>query len=169
MTKPERVSELLTPKQVAEALQKSVFTVRRLIKQGKLPAFKVGNAWRIPRVNLEKFIREQKYHYGLIAVGSTFYRSAVLDKYKTESEKYYLHDQAFSGKLGLRYHLAYRWGKYNPRNIEPAFAELRYQKVPLKNGETAVVINPKESEKIKSIAEEQLHWRKYLIEKPEFE
>jgi excisionase family DNA binding protein len=43
----------LTTAEVAAWLKVSVFTVRRWIKQGDLPARKVGRAWRIPREALE--------------------------------------------------------------------------------------------------------------------
>jgi excisionase family DNA binding protein len=37
----------LTPEEVSELLRVSVYTVRRWIKEGSLPAYKVGRGWRI--------------------------------------------------------------------------------------------------------------------------
>jgi excisionase family DNA binding protein len=37
----------LTPEEVSQLLRVSVYTVRRWIKQGDLPAYKVGRGWRI--------------------------------------------------------------------------------------------------------------------------
>lgn len=39
--------KLLTTTQVAEMIQMDVVTVRRWARQGRLPAIKVGNRWRI--------------------------------------------------------------------------------------------------------------------------
>jgi excisionase family DNA binding protein len=37
----------LTPQEVSNLLRVSVYTVRRWIKEGSLPAYKVGRGWRI--------------------------------------------------------------------------------------------------------------------------
>jgi excisionase family DNA binding protein len=37
----------LTPRQVSEIMRVSVYTVRRWILEGELPAAKVGRGWRI--------------------------------------------------------------------------------------------------------------------------
>ena len=39
---------LLPPKRVAEACGVSVWTVKRLLKRGKLPGVRVGVQWRVP-------------------------------------------------------------------------------------------------------------------------
>jgi len=41
--------ELMTIRQVAEYLQVSISTVRRMLADGRLSGIKVGRAWRIPR------------------------------------------------------------------------------------------------------------------------
>jgi len=38
----------------------NVTTVYRLAKQGKLPAFKVGNQWRFSEVRLEEWIANRE-------------------------------------------------------------------------------------------------------------
>ncbi len=37
----------LTPQEVSRLLRVSVYTVRRWIKEGHLPAYKIGRGWRI--------------------------------------------------------------------------------------------------------------------------
>ncbi len=39
--------ETLTPSEVAKSLKLHPFTVTRLAREGKLPAFKVGGVWQI--------------------------------------------------------------------------------------------------------------------------
>ncbi len=56
----EPMHPFLTPKEVSELLQVSVFTVRRWIKQGELPAYKVGRLWRIRRSDLNEWLSEQR-------------------------------------------------------------------------------------------------------------
>jgi len=50
----------LTPQEVSSLLQISVYTVRRWIKQGELPAYKVGRLWRIKNSDLEQWLDEQR-------------------------------------------------------------------------------------------------------------
>ncbi|MGD2147417.1 MAG: helix-turn-helix domain-containing protein [Anaerolineae bacterium] len=50
----------LTPEEVSDLLQVSVYTVRRWIKQGELPAYKVGRLWRIDQVDLSRWLNQQR-------------------------------------------------------------------------------------------------------------
>jgi excisionase family DNA binding protein len=50
----------LTPEEVSDLLQVSVYTVRRWIKQGELPAYKVGRLWRIDKVDLSNWLDQQR-------------------------------------------------------------------------------------------------------------
>ena len=50
----------LTPKEVSDFLRVSTQTVLRWIKEGKLPAYKVGRAWRISKVDLDKWLNQQR-------------------------------------------------------------------------------------------------------------
>ncbi len=50
----------LTPHEVSELLQVSVYTVRRWIKQGELPAYKVGRLWRIKKGDLNTWLDQQR-------------------------------------------------------------------------------------------------------------
>jgi putative molybdopterin biosynthesis protein len=50
----------LTPEEVSDLLQVSVYTVRRWIKQGELPAYKVGRLWRIDKADLKDWLSHQR-------------------------------------------------------------------------------------------------------------
>lgn len=49
--------DVLTPEQVAEHLQLNKDTVYRLIRSHKLAATRIGRAYRVPREDLEAFLR----------------------------------------------------------------------------------------------------------------
>jgi len=46
----------LTTAEVAKKLRVSIWTVRNLIKDGKLTAFRVGAQWRIPAKEIEDIV-----------------------------------------------------------------------------------------------------------------
>ncbi len=48
--------ETLTPGEVAKILKLHPFTVTRLAREGKVPAFKVGGVWRVRKDQFEKWI-----------------------------------------------------------------------------------------------------------------
>jgi excisionase family DNA binding protein len=48
------VNEVLTVEEVARLLKVTSTTVRRWCLSGRLPAFKIGRAWRIPREGLRR-------------------------------------------------------------------------------------------------------------------
>jgi excisionase family DNA binding protein len=50
----------LTPQEVSDLLRVSVYTVRRWIKEGELPAYKVGRGWRISEADLERWLSSQR-------------------------------------------------------------------------------------------------------------
>lgn len=47
-------NEILTADEVARLLKTTPQTIWRWCKAGKLPAFKVGNGWRIRRADLDR-------------------------------------------------------------------------------------------------------------------
>jgi excisionase family DNA binding protein len=49
--------DMLTIQQVAEYLQISDSTVRRMLKDGRLRGTNLGAVWRIPRESVEELIR----------------------------------------------------------------------------------------------------------------
>ena len=55
MNEPER---LLGRKQVAERLGLSPLTVGKMMRAGRLPAFKMGRLWRVREADLDTYVRE---------------------------------------------------------------------------------------------------------------
>lgn len=51
----------MTPQDVSDVLQVSVYTVRRWIKEGTLPAYKVGRLWRIEKVDFDEWLAQQRH------------------------------------------------------------------------------------------------------------
>jgi excisionase family DNA binding protein len=52
--------EIMTIKELAEYLKIAEKTAYRFASEGKVPGFKVGNAWRFHKGDLEKWILNQK-------------------------------------------------------------------------------------------------------------
>lgn len=61
--------EILTIKEVASYLKVNERTVYRLAAGQKIPAFKVGNAWRFKRDDLETWINNQQNKVSTAGVG----------------------------------------------------------------------------------------------------
>ncbi|MBM7573591.1 helix-turn-helix domain-containing protein [Aquibacillus albus] len=53
-------ADVLTIAQVANYLQISEVTTYKLVKEGKIPAFKVARQWRVKKEDLSQFIEKQK-------------------------------------------------------------------------------------------------------------
>ena len=51
-----KTMETLTPGEVAKILKLHPFTVTRLAREGKIPAFKVGGVWRVRKDQFERWI-----------------------------------------------------------------------------------------------------------------
>lgn len=60
LTTTSEPQSFLTPQEVSRLLRVSVYTVRRWIKEGDLPAYKVGRGWRISEVDLSFWLRQQR-------------------------------------------------------------------------------------------------------------
>ena len=56
---PKPVSDILTILEVAKYLKVAERTVYRLAAAKKIPAFKVGGAWRFSRAEIEEWIKKQ--------------------------------------------------------------------------------------------------------------
>ena len=52
--------DILTIKEVADYLKLTERTLYRLVQEGKIPGFKVGNSWRFKRADIERWIEDQK-------------------------------------------------------------------------------------------------------------
>jgi len=50
--------EIMSPKQAAKYVGVSLATFYKLIKNGEIPAKKIGNQWRIARSVLDEMIRK---------------------------------------------------------------------------------------------------------------
>lgn len=53
-------SRLIKPEEAAWRLGISPTTIKKWLRNGKLPGVKVGHLWRIDEADLEKFIEERK-------------------------------------------------------------------------------------------------------------
>jgi excisionase family DNA binding protein len=53
-----RQEQLLSVAQVAEYLNVDKFTIYRLVTDGQIPAFKVGNQWRFKKKLIEQWLRD---------------------------------------------------------------------------------------------------------------
>jgi excisionase family DNA binding protein len=52
--------EIMTIKELAAYLKVTEKSLYRLLSNGKLPAFKVGGAWRFRREEIDKWIKTQE-------------------------------------------------------------------------------------------------------------
>lgn len=52
--------EILEAREVAEYLRLHLFTVHKFAREGKIPAFKVGNDWRFRREAIEEWIKAEE-------------------------------------------------------------------------------------------------------------
>lgn len=53
------LEDILTIREVSEHLKVTERTLYRLVQDGQLPAFKVGNSWRFRHADLERWISMQ--------------------------------------------------------------------------------------------------------------
>ncbi|MBD3340432.1 MAG: helix-turn-helix domain-containing protein [Candidatus Lokiarchaeota archaeon] len=60
MPKSELETQAMTPDAVARRLSVDRQTVYRLLKRGEIPAFKVGDQWRIDEDDLKTYIKKKK-------------------------------------------------------------------------------------------------------------
>jgi len=57
--KKKKFLETYTVEEVAEALKLHPYTIRRLCREGKIPAFKFGGQWRFDKNEIDAFIRSK--------------------------------------------------------------------------------------------------------------
>jgi len=53
------VKEIMNTKEVGEFLKLHPFTVNKMAREGKIPAFKIGVDWRFHRRHIERWINEK--------------------------------------------------------------------------------------------------------------
>ena len=154
-------------KEVGSYLKVTRQTIYRLIKEGQLPAIRVGGQWRFRRPEVERYLAEKKFRYGLIGLDHCYFSPEVLNKYRQESSKYYLHEQAYDGWVGNKqqYHdkLAGKDRSDKPGRPDKLFIDLHYRKVALKGG-YSIVLTPHQYENLPP--EEQSHWMNFWIRLP---
>ena len=171
------MAKMLTIKEVAERLDVSVFTVRRLIQRGQLPAAKIGNQWRVEQDALELYIKSRSGFVGDPTISKLYFRAEVLSQF-FDNPRYYVQEEGSRGRLGLKQDWravqAYKSTKYllddekKNKPVDPFEAgflpQLYFWKVKLKNGNMAVMVQPKEFYRMQE--SEQKKWLPYAIENP---
>lgn len=55
----DKETTIMTVDEVAKYLSLHPLTVRRLARDGEIPAFKIGRQWRVKKALLEQWISEQ--------------------------------------------------------------------------------------------------------------
>jgi len=55
----EELDMFLTPQEVSDLLRVSIYTIRRWINQGRLPAYKLGRVWRIRGTDFNDWLLRQ--------------------------------------------------------------------------------------------------------------
>lgn len=61
-------NKLMNVEEAAQYVGLCTFTVRRLARQGSLPAAKIGRAYRFKREDIDSYLREQ-YNKGAVDAG----------------------------------------------------------------------------------------------------
>ena len=54
------MEQYLTPEEVAEKLRLHPETVKRLLRQGKLPGYKIEGSWRVNAEDLQEWMKQRK-------------------------------------------------------------------------------------------------------------
>ena len=52
--------KIMQAKEVAEYLHLHLFTVHKFAREGRIPAFKLGNDWRFKKSSLEEWIKKEE-------------------------------------------------------------------------------------------------------------
>jgi excisionase family DNA binding protein len=55
-----KIIDVYTAEEVAEALKLHPYTIRRLSREGKLPAFKIGGEWRYRKEEIDQWIGQRR-------------------------------------------------------------------------------------------------------------
>lgn len=55
-----KAKQVMTVKDIAEYLDMHPMTIYKFVKEGRIPAFKVGTSWRIKRESIQKWIKERE-------------------------------------------------------------------------------------------------------------
>jgi len=52
--------QVLTVKDIADYLKMHPMTIYKYVKEGRIPAFKIGASWRIRRDSIQKWMKEKE-------------------------------------------------------------------------------------------------------------
>ena len=55
------MDDLLTVEEVAQKLKMHPDTVARLLRAGKIPAYKLEGSWRVKQSDLDQYVEDRKY------------------------------------------------------------------------------------------------------------
>jgi excisionase family DNA binding protein len=133
-------------------------TIYRLIKEGRLPATKVGGVWRFVRTEVSRYLLDKKYKYGTDGIRGIFFYSGVLSKYHKKQEIYYVNESAYDGFVGDRqnYHDYKTLRSLNAiKKGDRFFAELHYRKIAVKGG-FIIALTPEQYANLPG--DEYVHW-----------
>lgn len=138
----------MTLKEVCAYLRVRRLTVYRLIEKGYLPGFKIGGQWRFRKKDVLKYVRKKLFRYGRMAMPHLFFNPKVLEKYQQDTYNYYVHDEAFHGRVGAKED--YYFSKHPGVKIRPGqgFYEVRYYKIELEDGSEVIALPPDELERM---------------------
>ncbi len=156
---------LMTMQEVCAYLKVTRYTIYRLIKEGQLPAIRVGGQWRFRKAQVEYYLSQKKFRYGFTGLDHCYFLSEVLSKYRKETDKYYLREQAFDGCVGSKQeYLDLRSGKNKdkPAKGYKPFVDIHYRKVAVTGG-YVILLTPKQYENLPP--EEQKHWMGFWVRK----
>jgi len=57
------VMEYLTVEEVAQELKYSIETVKRMLRENRMPGYKFGNEWRVDKTEYEEWKKQRKNRY----------------------------------------------------------------------------------------------------------
>ncbi|MFH1228441.1 MAG: helix-turn-helix domain-containing protein [Planctomycetota bacterium] len=155
---------LMTLKGICDYLKVTRYTVYRLIKDGQLPAIRVGGQWRFRPDEVQRYLDSKQSRYGTISVNQYyFFRYDVLDKYRKDSAKYYIKDEAYQGLVGSKkdYCSVRTMGRKNLPDGVKVFYDLRYRKIVTKEKLATLAVNHKDYDQLPR--EEYDHWSSFRM------
>jgi excisionase family DNA binding protein len=139
--------KLMTPQEVCAYLKISRRTLYSLIKQGRLPTFKIGGQWRFKYGEVYEYLR------GEALSQPKFYKPEVLEEYRAQPDKYEIREDATSGWLSMK--------KTAPEAAQHFYQFFRFTQVKLKTGETVLRVMPASISQLPDA--EKRHWAFHQI------
>ena len=56
------MGQILTAKELAEYLKLTIVTIYKYVKEGKIPAHKVGSRWRFDKNKIDELLKSEEKH-----------------------------------------------------------------------------------------------------------